>query len=146
MADFFYWNKGNNEGFSHLSVYLKNPNNNKPGWYFASPNSYPVKHRGRNGVAYHQMPVRFGIHHPNTPDTHAAKPTKMGQPGDYLVAQRTGGLQLIGKHEFALNYFTQSRDIPGQKIADSSITIQSTTTGKSPLSTGAPMSGNSGNY
>ena len=146
MADFFYWNKDSNEGFSHLSVYLKNPNNNKPGWYFATPSSYPVKHRGRNGVAYHQMPVRFGIHHPNARESHAAKPTKMGQPGDYLVAQRTGGLQLISKHEFALNYFTKSTKIPGQKIAESAITIYPPSTGLDPLPGNTQMSGRSGTY
>jgi len=133
MADFHYWNKSNGQdGFGHLSVYLKNPSNNRPGWYFANPTLYPVHYTNRNGVRFYKMPVKFGIHHPAAGPEDAAKPTKMGVPGDFLVEQSTGGLQLMSSHEFSLNSTNKTSEILGQKIAESSITIQTGATGVSP--------------
>jgi len=130
MSEFFYWSKDNeNEGFIHLSIYLKNPNNNKPGWYFASPISFPAQHIDRNGVTYRPMPVKFGIHHANAPAEDAAKPTKMGSPGDYLVETAAGTFQMMSPREFNLNFHTKTSNIPGQKIAESSITIETGPTG-----------------
>ena len=130
MSEFFYWSKDNeNEGFVNLSIYLKNPNNNKPGWYFAKASSYSSNYADRNGVSYKQMPVKFGVHHGSAGVDDAAKPIKMGKPGDYLVGTTGGTLQIMSPHEFALNYHTKTSDIPGQKLAEASITIETGPTG-----------------
>jgi len=137
MADFFYWNKAKTkDGFSMLSVYLKNPANNRPGWYFAFPSSYPITSADRSGSKYRRMPVRFGIHHKEAAKDEAHKPVKMGKPGDYLV-QGSGGLQIVTEHEYSLVFIGKSSHLPGQKIAESSITIKTGATG---VSTSIPTS------
>jgi len=143
MADFFYWNTpGGAEGFGNLSVYLKNPNNGKPGWYFALPSLYNnVSHRDRNNITYYKMPVKFGIHHNTAQQEDAAKPRKMGEAGDYLVEHSGGDLQIVSSHEFYINNFTKSTEIPGQKVAESSITIQAGATGSVPLPSSTPYMG-----
>ena len=146
MADFFYWNKDtNNEGFGHLSVYLKNPANNRPGWYFANAATYIASKTERSGpsspvVSYRKMPVKFGIHHPNAGPDEAHKPTKMGKP------RSTGGFQIVTPHEFALRFAENSSNFPGQKAAQSSITIQTGATGTLPTPSPPSMGGGSGGY
>jgi len=149
MADFFYWSKpSGGEGFAHLSVYLKNPNNGKPGWYFGMPSIYPVSYRDKHNIEYYKMPVKFGIHLSNAQPGDAAKPRKMGKPGDYLIEDSGGGLQIIPAHEFYINNFTKTSEIPGQKIAESSITILTGPTGAPTLQPSSPYMGGSsqGNY
>ena len=151
MADFFYWNKGgSSEGFSHLSVYLKNPSNGRPGWYFANVGTYPpvkIEYTGSVSVSYRIMPVKFGIHHSTAPADEAHKPTKMGNPGDYLVSRSSGGLQIINEHEFSLRFAGKSTSLPGQKVAEASITIETGATGTLPTSSPPSMGGgSSGGY
>jgi len=143
MADFFYWNKsGRDEGFNHLSVYLKNPSNNRPGWYFAHSGTYRVTKTDRAGTSYRQMPVRFGIHHESAQPDEAHKATKMGDPGQYLAERRGGGgYQILTQHEFGLRFSANSSKLPGQKEADASITIQTGPTGTAPTSPPPSMGG-----
>lgn len=128
MADFFYWNKnGNDEGFAHFSVYLKNPSNNLPGWYFANPGTYTITRQDRSGTLFRKMPVKFGIHSRSAPADAPHKPKKMGKPGEYLVERSTGGLQIISEREFGLLFTENSSNLPGQKAAEASITIETVT-------------------
>ena len=130
MSEFFYWSKDDiYEDFTLLSVYLKTPANGKPGWYFAHPASFSVAFSDSNGVQYKQMAVKFGIHHGTADVEDAAIPRKMGNPGDYLVETTGGTLQIMPPREFYLNFHTKTSDIPGQKIAEASITIQTGPTG-----------------
>jgi len=145
MADFFYWNKtGGNEGFGLLSVYLKTPSNGKPGWYFAFPASYPVTYTDRGGSQYRKMPVKFGIHHNNATNDDAHKPTKMGNPGDYLVQSGITGLQIIDEREYGLLVVGKSTSLPGQKVAESSITLTTGATGTAPTPASSPSMGGGG--
>ena len=130
MADFFYWNKASqDDGFNGLSVYLLHPANGLPGWYFANYTSYSVTHIDRNYTRYVKMPVKFGIHHASAKVDEAHKPTKIGKPGDYLTVNRGGAYQIISEEEFSLKFAGKSSRIAGQKIAESSITIQTGATG-----------------
>jgi hypothetical protein len=134
MPDFFYWNKTGGEGFNGLSVYLKNPINGRPGWYFANYTSYKTTIFDNNNVNYIQMPVRFGIHSPDAPAEDAHKPKKMGTPGDFLIVTPQGSMQIITEHEYGLKFAGKSTKLPGQSVADASITITTGATGMAPAS------------